>query len=232
MVNVIVLRGNGINCENETAKAFSSQETSVQIVHVNELINKDFYLKDFDILAIPGGFSYGDEIQSGKIMALKLKKHLIKDLKQFIESKKLIIGICNGFQILTQLDLFSTNKREFSLTTNNNNKFINRWEEMDINLDSLWTKNFPKSYAMPVRHAQGKLILKNKISSDQIIFRYKNDINGSTDQIAGITNPQGNVLGIMPHPEAALNENLIPSTQKPHPLFENAINYIKETFYA
>lgn len=232
MIKVLVLKGNGINCEIETAKAFETVQTNVTIAHVNQLIAKELVLSDFDIFALPGGFSYGDEIQSGKILALKLKKYLSKEIHDFIQSDKLVIGICNGFQILTQLDVFSDKKREYSLSTNTSGKFINRWEKMNVNTNSLWTKNFPSEYAMPVRHAQGKLIAKNEIAPDQIIFQYQRDINGSVNNIAGITNPKGNVLGLMPHPEAALEEELSPHDQIIHPLFQNAIQYIKETFYA
>lgn len=234
MIKVLVLKGNGINCENETARAFqlADDNLKVDIVHINALIAKEHLLADYDIFALPGGFSYGDEIQSGKILALKLKKYLQSEICDFIKKGKLILGICNGFQILTQLDVFSEKKREFSLTQNRDRKFINRWQNMFVNQNSFWTKGFPKTYAMPVRHGEGRLITKHDVQDEQILFRYTDDINGSAKQIAGLTNPKGNVLGLMPHPEAALMQELSPYAQELHPLFKNAINYIKENFHA
>lgn len=228
MVRVLILKGNGINCENETAKAFMSKDTSVNIVHINELINNEYQLNDFDIFAIPGGFSYGDEIQSGKILALKLKKYLAQDINTFIAANKLIIGICNGFQILTQLDLFTEKKRTCTLAHNKNEKFINKWQGLHVNTNSFWTKGFPAHYAMPVRHGEGRLVCSEELQAEQVLFRYDQDINGSINQIAGITNLKGNVLGLMPHPEAALDPKLSPNNQMTHPLFKNAIAYIKE----
>jgi phosphoribosylformylglycinamidine (FGAM) synthase-like amidotransferase family enzyme len=186
MVRVCILTGNGINCENETAKAFEASDVKTEIVHINQLINNDKKLKEFDILALPGGFSYGDEIQSGKVMALKIRKYILNDLNEFIANNKLVIGICNGFQIMVHLNLFD--HKEISLVENQEEKFINQWVDLSVNTQSLWTKNFPQDISLPIRHGEGRLLSMNKIMPEQIIFKYHSNINGSDDAIAGITN--------------------------------------------
>lgn len=226
MVKVCVLAGNGINCENETAMAFAASNAQTSIVHINQLITKEINLSDFDILALPGGFSYGDEIQSGKVLALKIKKHLNQELKNFIEQDKLVIGICNGFQMLVHLDLFD--QTQTALMENETEKFINTWVDLKVNTNSFWTQDFPKRIAMPIRHGEGLFYSKEEFPKEQVLFSYTQNINGSQDAIAGITNKQGNILGMMPHPEAALNPNLSPNKDITHTLFKNAVNMIKE----
>lgn len=226
MVRVCVLAGNGINCENETAMAFTEANATSTIVHINQLITKEVNLADFDILALPGGFSYGDEIQSGKILALKLKKYLMQELRDFIHQNKLIIGICNGFQMLVHLDLFD--QAETALMENETEKFINTWVDLKVNTNSFWTKDFTSIIPMPIRHGEGRFYSKTDFPKEQVLFTYTQNINGSQDAIAGITNKKGNVLGMMPHPEAALNPNLNPYKGITHTLFKNAVNMIKE----
>jgi len=104
-VNAIVLRTAGTNCDQETAFAFKDSGAKVDVVHINKILSKEKNLKDYHILAIPGGFSYGDDIAAGRILANELRLKLGKELKAFVDDGKLIIGICNGFQILVKAGL-------------------------------------------------------------------------------------------------------------------------------
>lgn len=244
---VLVLTGEGINCERETAFAFEKAGALPFIKTINELIEDPSALKDFDILAIPGGFSYGDEIGSGHVFALKLKKHLGQEIKEFVSNKKPIIGICNGFQILVKLGLFDTGlDREIGLAPNNSGSFINIWTTVIPNKksNSIWLKNLEKGISLPIRHGEGRVVLDALIKDEvysklvkngQIALTYKNDINGSYQNIAGLSDKSGLVLGLMPHPEADLFKATSPQgSNEPlsfsvgYQIFKNSVDYIQE----
>lgn len=243
---VLVLSGDGINCEQESAQAFNQAGAESKVIHISQLIKKEFRLKDFDLICLPGGFSYGDEIRSGKVLSEKLKKHLLLDLKEFVNSKKPIIGICNGFQILVQLELlpYPFGNRILTLSTNDHQNFINKWVNLEIdNSICIWTKGLNSELSLPVRHKEGKITMKKGFeeeiylqlkNSGQLPLFYKNDINGSYKNIAGICDTSGTIFGLMPHPEAAIDENLDPSgalnlinSQKALQIFKNGVDYIK-----
>ena len=124
---IIVLSGYGLNCEEETAAAFVLAGGEADIVHINDLVEEPKKLSRYQILAIPGGFSYGDDIGSGKAFANKLNNHLKKQLLEFTSKDKLMIGICNGFQILTNLGLLPG-----ALTFNDNNRYTDRWVDVKM----------------------------------------------------------------------------------------------------
>jgi phosphoribosylformylglycinamidine synthase I len=225
-VRVIVLTGDGINCEVETAYAFSEFGVNVNIVHVADLLNQPEILDSFHILALPGGFSFGDEISSGQVLSLKLKYSLGDRLKKFIADEKLIIGICNGFQVLVKLGLLPNplNEREMSLVHNRQHHFIDQWAGLVIPKSKcVWTKSFQLSKIdLPIRHGEGRIVFKGEskeqekiyqrlLSNDQIALTYEDDVNGSYQKIAGVTDPTGKILGLMPHPEAAISKLLYPS---------------------
>ncbi|MCK5306399.1 MAG: phosphoribosylformylglycinamidine synthase subunit PurQ [Candidatus Omnitrophica bacterium] len=130
MVKVIVLRAAGTNCDRETADAFRRQSAEVDVVHINELKSKKKKLSSYHILAIPGGFTYGDDIASGRILGNELKFNLKDDLLKFVNEGKLIIGICNGFQVLVKSGLLpdaETFSQTTTLSLNDSNKFEDRW---------------------------------------------------------------------------------------------------------
>ena len=227
-VKVIVLRTAGTNCDAETAFAFESFGAEVDSVHINRLFNKEVKLKDYHILAVPGGFTYGDDIESGRILANELSRKLGADLCEFICAGKLIIGICNGFQVLVksgilpgpldQKDLDEhDSSQKVTLTNNDSGKFEDRWSHLKVQGKSVWTKDLGDVVYYPVAHAEGKFIpmdkdVLNKIEDNgQVAFRYcnpegapsdyPNNPNGSVGDIAGITDQTGRILGLMPHPE-------------------------------
>lgn len=256
MMKSLVLTGFGINCEKETQNAYKMLNIECDIVHLNEIFNGNINIHNYSVINFPGGFSYGDELGSGKILSNKIKYQkiagqstLFDELKKFIKQKKIIIGICNGFQILTKLGLLPNTlgnfEQEVTLYTNDSNKFINDWVNLKVENDSLFFKNLSSIY-LPIRHKEGKIIIKNEIIKNNIlnnklnILSYIDNPNGSELDIAALTDISGQILGIMPHPEAFLSiynhpnwnklksENKITNeTGEGLKIFENIVNYIK-----
>lgn len=251
-VKALILTGDGINCEAETALAFSEHGCETKIMHVQDLIDQPGLLNQCQILALPGGFSFGDEIGSGQILALKLKYSLGVALTEFINNKKLIIGICNGFQVLVRLGLLPKpfTERQMTLTHNRQGHFINKWVNLTVpKSNCIWTRDLQgKDIALPIRHGEGKITFAGDqatqhntfctlVSQGQIALSYTEDVNGSYQQIAGVTDPTGCILGLMPHPEAATSHWLLPDgTQKKsgqsfgQQFFINAIKHCEERF--
>lgn len=225
-VKVCILRTGGTNCDRETGFAFSSVGAEVKFIHVNRLVAGDSALSDFHILALPGGFSYGDDIAAGKILANELRFKLNGDLRKFVSEGKPIIGICNGFQILVKSGLLPGNedlRQEASLIINDSGKFEDRWVYLKSYQHKgrpnkcIWTKGLPDRIYLPVAHGEGKFLVKDKELlarlkvSGQVVFQYcdeggklagyPHNPNGSEDNIAGICDVTGRIFGLMPHPE-------------------------------
>lgn len=254
---VLVLKTDGINCDEETAFAFDLAGGNSKIVHINDLRNKKENLKIYNILAIPGGFSYGDDVASGKILAIELTSFFSEELKKFIERKDtLIIGICNGFQVLVRTGLLpfeNIGKMEATLINNDSDHFECRWVNLKIqkNNNCVFLKNLEgKNVNYQVAHGEGKFFtnpqtLKKIEKQNLVAFRYTDqkgnqtqeypdNPNGSLNAIAGICDPSGRILGLMPHPERFVRIEQHPNWRrakilKPQglPIFENMINYIK-----
>lgn len=213
MRNVLVLMGDGINSENELALAFSRQGADVKKMHVNELMKNPKTLLNYKLLAIPGGFSFGDEIRSGKILAEKMKDILSETLAQFKNNDGRILGICNGFQVLSQLGAFDqNNERSFTLAENDHGKFMDKWTTLQINSEnnSPWFNNLEGEIFLPVRHKEGRIILQNDSIKPSAVLRYEKDVNGSYDRMAGVVDKSGQIFGLMPHPEVACHSFLHP----------------------
>lgn len=223
---VLVLTGYGINCDEETAFAFQINDAEAEIVHINDLISGQHKLSDYQVLAFPGGFSYGDDTGSGKALANKIRNNLWEDILTFIDSGKLIIGICNGFQILTNLGLLPTGgkdygTREVALKHNETARFECRWVNLKTSSSKcVFTKGIKKLY-LPIAHGEGNFYgstetLKSLSKNDQVAVQYTLENgslangkfpfnpNGSLEDIAGICDPTGRVFGLMPHPERAI----------------------------
>jgi len=222
-VKVIVLRTAGTNCDQETAFAFQRAGASAELVHVNELRRAEKSLNDYHILALPGGFTYGDDIASGKILANEIRYKLERDVQQFIADGKLIVGICNGFQILVKAGLLPNLAGDFqtiesTLTVNDSAKFEDRWVYLKRSrTHCVWTRGMDDIIYLPVAHGEGKFIPRDKGFLEQlkkeglIVFRYCDEKgrgrpypynpNGSIEDIAGICDPTGRIFGLMPHPE-------------------------------
>ena len=226
-VKALILTGFGINCDHETADAFERAGAATECIHLNDLAAAPERLQEFQILAVPGGFSFGDDVASGRILANRLRYTLGEPLKQFVADGKLVIGICNGFQVLVKmgiLPLFDDEfKQEVTLTHNNSSRFEDRWVTLltDAKTPCVWMDGI-KKLEVPIRHGEGKFIpqdedvLKKLQAGGQVVIRYgapgdypargeyPDNPNGSTDDIAGICDPTGRIFGLMPHPEAFL----------------------------
>ena len=244
---VLILYGYGINCDNETQQGFAISGAEAKKVHVNELISEKEKLRDYQILAIPGGFSFGDDIGAGKVLATKIKYNLTGEFSEFIKDGKLIIGICNGFQVLVKLGILPG----ATLTFNDSGRFEDRWVYLKINQKSpcIWTRGIETIY-LPVRHGEGKFILRNEeireklIKQKQVVAQYVDEKgnlagypwnpNGSDLNIAGICDETGKIFGLMPHPEAFLFSQNHPRWTREEvkegwglKIFQNAVNFIK-----
>jgi phosphoribosylformylglycinamidine synthase I len=218
---VIVLSGYGLNCEEETKFAFDLAGAQADIVHISDLVARRKKLADYKIMAIPGGFAFGDDTGSGKAYANKLKNNLKKEIDAFVKRDTLTIGICNGFQVLTNLGLLPG-----ALLANDSVRYTDRWVDLAITGSGPWLAglgNFPA----PIAHGEGKYYADPKTlarlkAKGQIGMRYvKGEIcehqglpanpNGAMEDIACVTSENGRILGIMPHPERGMF-----FTQLPH----------------
>jgi len=231
----MILSGDGINCEEETAFALNQAEAEVKIIHINDLIKNPIQLKNYQILILPGGFSFGDEISSGKVLALKLQHTLNDVIQEFIDSQNLVIGICNGFQAMVKMGLLPTSAlghQQVTLTHNRQKRFINRWVTLQVPQASLFFDGL-ETLDLPMRHGEGQLIVPEGYDiQPHIAATYSEDVNGSFLNIAALVNEKGNVMGMMPHPEAFVRWTQHPAwtSMKKNPLpaglkiFQNMVN--------
>lgn len=207
----LVLRGAATNCDMETAAAYRYCGAAVETAHINELLKRFVKLENYDMLALPGGFSYGDDISAGKIFALKIRT-LRDDFEKFIKAGKPVIGICNGFQVLVKTGYLPENskgERMATLFLNDVGHFICKWVKIRTNPKSpcLFTRGLPPEFELPVAHGEGKFIPASSQALDEITknnlntLSYIENPNGSAADIAGICNNAGNLFGLMPHPE-------------------------------
>jgi len=230
MTRTLILRSPGTNCDEETAYAFQLAGAEVERLHVGTLIRGERRLEEFQILALPGGFSYGDDLGAGTVLANRLLTRLEDQLRAFVAAGRLVIGICNGFQVLVRLGLLPglPGPRSASLVENISGKFEARWVRLRVETDACPFLSEPGkgwSLRLPVAHREGRFLprdgnaLARLTEGGQVALRYIDpegtedgytsaypaNPNGSAEGIAGITNPEGNVLGLMPHPERYLS---------------------------
>lgn len=255
---VLVLTGYGINCDIETKHAFDLAGAQAERIHLTDLLNGSVKLSDYHLLALPGGFSFGDDIASGKVLANMIKYNLGEQLQEFIEEEKLIIGICNGFQAMVKMGLLPAFGKDYSgqdvtLTFNDSGRFENRWVHLKTNTTSkcIFTRGIKKIY-LPVRHGEGKFVvrypqvLERLKKNNHIVFQYVDidgnpagypqNPNGSIDNIAAICDETGRIFGMMPHPEAFQHKTNHPAwTREELPeegagiaIFRNAVDYANE----
>lgn len=227
-VKALVLTGFGINCDQETEQAFIRAGAKTARIHLNDLLKKPTLLDEAHIFAIPGGFSYGDHVASGKILANRLRHQLETPLKKFIDEGKLILGICNGFQVLVKMGILpffdGAVKQEVSLATNESGRFENRWVHLAVpeNTNCIWLKGLT-TLELPVRQGEGRFIARNeeilkRLGAEGLVaLRYTRpdgnsaagefpfNPSGAQDDIAALCDPSGRIFGLMPHPEAYLD---------------------------
>jgi phosphoribosylformylglycinamidine synthase len=250
----LILRTAGTNCDVETSHAFSLAGAEPQAVHLNRLLENPALIDDFQILALPGGFSYGDDIAAGKILATQLNLRLTDALHRFLDAQKPIIGICNGFQVLVKTNLLpgpiaGRIGQSATLAHNDSHRFIARWVHLTPKSQKcIWTRDVKSPLYLPVAHGEGKFVPADEAvrqalwDNDQVAFTYTrpddgqspDNPNGSVDDIAAITDSTGLILGLMPHPERHVHPTQHPAwTSHPLPpaapglqLFKNAVNHV------
>lgn len=230
--NICILQAPGINCDEETAYAFTQAGAEAERVHISQLRSCERNLDNYQALALSGGFSYGDDIRAGKVLGLELRTQLPEDLSRFIETGKVVIGICNGFQVLVESGLLPNGRIELdrakgaSLAHNHSGKFECRWGNIKVN-ESACRYVDPESLGevieLPNAHGEGRFLRAGPSDYDelfeghQVVFQYSDKYgnatedypanpNGSPYGITGVTDSSGVVLGMMPHPERFVDQ--------------------------
>jgi phosphoribosylformylglycinamidine synthase len=220
----LIMSGFGINSEMETQEVLARAGMGADIVHINDLIDGRFKLPDYRLLVFPGGFSYGDDTGAGNAYANRVRNNLWRDVEEFLDGDNLVLGICNGFQILANLGLVPAPdrqyKRDIALMPNRKGVLECRFVTLKPAADNLWTRGIERIYC-PVAHGEGNFFCSKETldrirRQKMIAFTYcREDLssargeypwnpNGSLEDIAGITSADGKVLGLMPHPERAM----------------------------
>lgn len=255
-VAAIVLRAAGTNCDMETEYALEQAGAAADRVHINRAIEDKSVLDRYHILVFPGGFSYGDDVAAGKILANQAIHHLAQPIRKFIEDGKLVLGICNGFQVLVKTGILpgtdGFRQQDVTITYNDSGKFEDRWVYLAPQTSRCVLIEPERRIYLPVAHGEGKVVTRNdetlqRLKSDgYVAFQYVDangeegpypiNPNGSVDSIAGLTDGTGRVLGLMPHPE-----RFVRRTQHPHwsrlsedldpdgiKIFRNAVRYVKD----
>ncbi len=249
-VKTLILRAPGTNCDEETAFAFQQAGAEISPIHIGQLIRREKQLKDYQIMVFPGGFTYGDDLGAGRVLANEIRLKLMTDILHFVENGYLILGVCNGFQVLVKAGILPgpENQQGLTLTANDSGRFECRWVHLSVDSSSkcIFTRGIDRLY-LPVAHGEGKIIatpdMLNKL--DKTVYYtdengsrsagYPYNPNGSDENIAGICDDTGRIFALMPHPERHI-------TPSQHPrwlsgevgkqgdgfkIFQNAVNWIK-----
>jgi phosphoribosylformylglycinamidine synthase subunit PurQ / glutaminase len=254
----IVLRAAGINCDQESRAACEKAGFRTDVLHVNRLAENRGLLREFQFLVIPGGFSYGDDLGAGRVLGNELRAKLLPELRDFVKAGKLILGICNGFQIMVKAGLLpdpfdDASPTRVTLANNDSGKFEDRWIRLKVSsLKSEFLKK-EEVIELPIAHGEGKFLpvdaaeLRRWEERGQLVLKYvdadgreagyPSNPNGSTASVAGFCDPSGRVLGLMPHPERFQDRVNHPRWTRRDAdvaadgmkLFRNAWEYVKRT---
>ena len=220
----LVLRTAGTNCHRETLYALQQAGFDAEVIHVFRLMEDPAPLAGCRLLVAPGGFSYGDDVAAGKILANQMLHHLTEPLQRFVDAGNLVLGICNGFQVLLKSGLLpwaavdaATANRDATLAWNDSGRFVDKWIHLRADSDVCVFVRRGDVITLPIAHGEGKFVPRNDEvldrirEGDQVALRYcdadgRTGVNGanpsgSIDDIAGLCDPSGRVMGLMPHPE-------------------------------
>lgn len=252
---VLILRAPGTNCDEESAHAFALAGGVPERWHVNRLLENSKKAAEFQILCLPGGFSYGDDIAAGRILGNQIEHHLADTLREFRDAGKLIIGICNGFQILLKTELLVTKDAagpQATLAANESAKFEDRWVRLATSGSKCVFLSGIDEMELPVAHGEGRFVprdeqvLLNLRGAGQLVLKYlprdsaksqaaayPDNPNGAVEDVAGICDTTGRVFGLMPHPERFVDPTQHPNwTRGPQRevgeglrVFQNAVRY-------
>ena len=246
---VLVLRAPGTNCDVETAFAFEQAGAQPRLVHVNELIHGREHLSGYGILVVPGGFTYGDDLGAGKILANEFRLKLGDDVGQFVGRGGLILGICNGFQVMAKAGLLPepdlASEPRMTLASNDSGRFECRWVYLAVNQESpcIFTRRIERMY-LPVAHGEGKVVGTISASNAALYYTDENgnttagypfNPNGSETNIAGVCDSSGRIFALMPHPERHIRGIQHPRWTRGRPtrhgdgfqVFVNAVEWAK-----
>lgn len=251
---VLIVRAPGTNCDKETEFAFEQAGGAPVPVHINRLLENPNLLLEFEILCIPGGFSYGDDIAAGRILANQIRHHLAETLGEFRDAGKLILGICNGFQVLMKSGMLLPASPDgqpiATLTDNDSGKFEDRWVHLAVSTANCVFLSDIESMYLPIAHAEGKFVGRDAQTIEQLerdgqlALRYTTgngngevdypaNPNGSMQNVAAVCDQSGRVFGLMPHPERHIDPTQHPRWTRGEgqhigdglKVFENAVEY-------
>lgn len=225
---VLILTGYGLNCEAESRYAWERAGAAPTLIHLHDLLEQPARLLDFQALMLIGGFSFGDHMGSGHVLALRMRHKLQDTLQTFLDKQRLVMGVCNGFQTMVKLGLLPGFDRDYftqklALAANDCGVFQNYWVNIRFESDSpcVFTRGL-KNMPLPIRHGEGKVFTLDRAILDRVerehcvacryadtatgeaTMRFPDNPNGSLNAIAGLCDPSGRVFGLMPHPEAFL----------------------------
>lgn len=246
----LILHATGSNRDHDAVAALELAGAQPEIMPLNQLRAGERQWSDYQLLVIPGGFAYADALGAGKLLALDLQVYFADEVRAFVASGKPVIGICNGFQTLVKAGLLPDSDNPATLTFNASGHFECRWVTLAVRSQKcIWTRGLSEPIYCPVAHGEGNFTLKDTTqiarlrANDQIALgyvcpdgskaqgEYPFNPNGSTADIAGVCNPQGNVVGLMPHPEDHIRPFQHPRWTRGERgqmglrLFENGVRY-------
>lgn len=239
MPRALVIRAAGTNCDAELCRAFTLAGAESELVHLDVLCAEPQRLDDVELIGFPGGFSYGDDVASGRVFAMKVRERLYPAMRAAIDRGALVFGVCNGFQVLVQVGLLPgpskgkawradrAQPQTVALTDNKDARFHDRWVGVTFDPKSVcvWTRGIDASMneaarrdvsQLPVAHGEGRFVpsspavLAELEQNGQVAIRYSDNYNGSAGAVAGICDVTGRVFGLMPHPERYLDWNRHP----------------------
>ena len=247
---ILVLRAPGTNCDAETRLAFEKAGGQAEVLHLNRWLEKPALIRDVQLLCIPGGFSYGDDVAAGRIFAVQLRRHLAEELQKFRDDDRLVLGICNGFQVLLKTGLLQADDQNgpaATLAWNESGRFIDRWVRLRSTGGPCVFLSGIESLELPIAHAEGNFRVRDQAAFDQLDqrgqlpLRYQpsesdNDRynpNGSMGDVAGMCDATGRLFGLMPHPERFVEPTHHPTWTRLPPIeepdgmriFRNAVRY-------
>jgi phosphoribosylformylglycinamidine synthase len=250
----LILRAPGTNCDQETGFAFEQAGAEIAFVHINQLMNSPNLLADAQILCLPGGFSYGDDIAAGRILSSQMRSALAVKLGEFHQAGKLILGICNGFQVLIKTGFLlppDDAGLPATLTWNENGRFVDCWVDLKSDGDKCVFLQGIEHMYLPIAHAEGKFVPRDQSVFDQLQANHQLALkycrpgglnghvpfpynpNGSTGHVAGVCDSTGRIFGLMPHPERHIDPTHHPRWTREGlaekgdgmAIFENAVKF-------
>lgn len=250
---VLILRAPGTNCDEETVYAFQLAGAAAERIHLGRWLETPRLAEEYQILCLPGGFSYGDDLGSGRILANQLRHHLAEALAKFRDQGKLILGICNGFQILIKSGLLDSDDADgpgATLSWNKSGRFIDRWVHLRVASERCPFLTGIERLHLPIAHAEGQFLGRDDATLDrleqagQLALRYCEgelptnvafNPNGAARDVAGVCDRSGRVFGLMPHPERFIDRTQHPQWTRRPPfdegdglqLFRNAVRYFR-----